>query len=51
MCGWEGVGVLGRVGDHILQEINTLFFWQDSEPTKLPYHPHKNLGGEGASDR
>ncbi len=25
VCGWEGVGVLSCVGDHILQEFNTLF--------------------------
>ncbi len=25
MCGWWGVGVLSPVGDHILQEFNTLY--------------------------
>ncbi len=32
-----GGGLLSPVGDHILQEFNIL--WQDSEPTKLLYHP------------
>ncbi len=25
MCGWEGVGVLSPVGDHILQDFKILF--------------------------
>jgi hypothetical protein len=25
VCGWEGVGVLSCVGDHILQKVNTWF--------------------------
>jgi hypothetical protein len=36
--GWERAGVLSPVGDHILQEFNTLYL-PDSEPTKLLDHP------------
>jgi hypothetical protein len=45
VIGCEGGGVLSPVGDHILQELNTLYL------TKLLDHPNKNLGGKRASDR
>jgi hypothetical protein len=38
VCGREGVGMLSPVGDHILQEFNTLYL-TGSEPTKLLDHP------------
>jgi hypothetical protein len=43
VCGWEGVGALSPVRDHILQKFNTQYL------TK--FTPNKNLGEEGASDR
>jgi hypothetical protein len=43
VCGWKvGVGVLSCVGDHILQEFNSLFL-TDSEPTKLFYQPKQKF--------
>jgi hypothetical protein len=49
VCGWEGVGGGGVscVGDHILQEFNTLF---QSLPNCFT-NPNKNLGGELGSLR
>jgi hypothetical protein len=38
VCGWEVVGVLSCVGDHILQEFNTLFLTR-FRATKLLDHP------------
>jgi hypothetical protein len=51
VCGWERVGVLSPVGDHILQEFNTLYLnrFRTDKIARLPHT--KNLGGEGASDR
>jgi hypothetical protein len=44
--GWEGV----CVGDHILQELNTLYLTRFTT-YKIALPPQtKNLGGEGASD-
>ncbi len=48
VCGWEEIG---GVGDHILQEFNTLYLTRFSPyKTDRPLQT-KNLGGEGDSDR
>jgi hypothetical protein len=47
--GWEGVELLSLVGDHILQEFNTLYL-TDSEPTKVLDHPKQKPRREKASD-
>jgi hypothetical protein len=53
-CGWEGmVGVesLSPVGDHILQEFNTLYL-NRFRTDKIARPPHtKTMEEEGASDR
>jgi hypothetical protein len=46
----RGWGVLGPVGDHVLQEFNTLCPTSFRTPTKLLDHPNKNLEGEGEQD-
>jgi hypothetical protein len=43
-------GVLSCVGDHILQEFNTLYLTR-FRTYKIPYHPKQKLGGDWASDR
>ncbi len=48
VCDWGGV--LSPVGDHILQEFNTLYMTVFSA-YKIARPAQKNLGGEGASDR
>ncbi len=50
VCGWEGVGVLSSVGDHILQEFNTLYLTIFRTYKIAIYHPDKNLAGEEALD-
>ncbi len=50
VCGWEGVGVLIPVGDHILQEFNTLYLTR-FRTYKIARPSNKNLGWEGGSDR
>jgi hypothetical protein len=50
VCDWEewGGGALSFVGDHILQEFNTLFLTRfRTYNIALPPQPNKNLGGEG----
>jgi hypothetical protein len=50
-CVWLGGG--GRVfcvGDHILQEFNTLYLTRFTTYKIALTTPNKNLGGEGASD-
>jgi hypothetical protein len=48
----RGWGVLSSVGDHNLQEFNTLYKTRfRTYKIATPYHPKKNLGGEEASDR
>jgi hypothetical protein len=44
----RGVGGVESVGDHILQEFNTLYL-TNSESTKLLDHPKEK--GEEASDK
>jgi hypothetical protein len=46
MCGWDGLGVLSCVGDHILQEFNTLFLTKFSA-YKFLYHPKQKPRREG----
>jgi hypothetical protein len=46
VCGWEGVGGLSPVGDHILQEFNTLHLTR-FRTNKIDRPPQKNLGGKG----
>jgi hypothetical protein len=49
VSGWEGV--LSPVGDHSLQEFNTLCLTRFRTYKIAGPPPNKNLGGEGASDR
>ncbi len=53
VCGWEGVGgVLSPVGDHILQEFDTLYLTRvRTYKIPRPSQNKKKLRGEGASDR
>ncbi len=47
VCGWDGVGgVESCWGPYICRSL-TLFFWPDSEPTKLQHHPKQKPGGGG----
>ncbi len=48
LCGWEGSGLSSPVGDHILQEFNTLYLTRYTT-YKIARPPNKNLGGEWAS--
>ncbi len=41
VSGWEGKGMLSPVGDHILQEFNTLYLTR-FRTTKLLDHPKQN---------
>ncbi len=47
LCGWEGVGQSSPLGDHILQEFNTLYLTRYTT-YKIARPPNKNLGGEWA---
>jgi hypothetical protein len=46
VSGWEGVVVLSCVGDHILQEFNTMFLTR-FRTHKIALPPQTNLGGKG----
>jgi hypothetical protein len=47
VCGWEGVGVLSYVGDHILQKFNTLFLTRFRNYKIALPSQDKNRGGKG----
>jgi hypothetical protein len=46
----EGLGVISRVGDHILQEFYTQYLTKFRTYKIAPPPQVKNLGGEGASE-
>jgi hypothetical protein len=51
VCKGGGGVIRGFVGDHILQEFNTLYLTQIQNLQNCYTTPIKNLGGEGAPDR